>query len=279
MIGAIARFKTGARHNLPGGSHGATVSEALGSNFDIANQPGMMGVWPAVSLIVHRGDVREAPLGHFLPLSDDQVFDPRRAPRRVPNALAIVAKTGIEFTGAKQTPFDFNALLGKQVKGTQATSVTNELSLDHAAGLFRVNTPRSQGFTGFAGGKTQSFVNLQVTLQNSYGLVTASALETAPLSSARRILISAIGNAMNTGMEIDENGNRVRAIGGAPVLVEPIVGQVRLSALNGDLSRAVVYHLDASGQRAGQVPVVRAGNALSFEMKPEHRAMHYEVVR
>ena len=66
---------------------------------------------------------------------------------------------------------------------------------------------------------------------------------------------------------------------GAPVLVEPMVGRVTLSALSGDLSRAVVYHLDASGQRAGQVPVTRIGNALSFEMKPEFRAMHYEVVR
>jgi hypothetical protein len=165
------------------------------------------------------------------------------------------------------------------VQGKESVSVTGELTFDSEQGHLMVNTPRTQGFTGFSGGKTANFSNLQVQLQNNYGMVVASALEVRPLSQSRRILVSAIGNAMNTGMAIDESGSRVRETGTAPVLVEPMRGTVRLLNLRGDLSKVVVYHLNPSGQRVGRVPVLRSGNALIFEMKPDYKTMHYEVVR
>jgi hypothetical protein len=259
-------------------SHGLNYGEVLNSNFDVHNQPGMMGAWPFSSLIVHRGDVRESPVGYFQPLSNAQVFDP--ATRiKVPEQMGMVAKTGIDFTGRQSRTLDLDALTKRQVQGKRAVSVTGELTFDSEQGHLMVNTPRTQGFTGFSGGKTANFSNLQVQLQNTYGMVVASALERKPLNQSRRILLSAIGNAMNTGMAIDESGSRVRETGTAPVLVEPMRGTVRLLKLRGDLSKVVVYHLNPSGQRVGRVPVLRSGNALIFEMKPDYKTMHYEVVR
>jgi len=45
---------------------------------------------------------------------------------------------------------------------------------------FRVDTPRTQGFTGFVRGQAQSLSNMQVTLDNDYGTWTAYSNEYWP---------------------------------------------------------------------------------------------------
>ena len=52
-------------------SRSAEAPGALASNFDLIEQPAMLGLWPAVSLLFHRGDVRESELSAFVPVERD----------------------------------------------------------------------------------------------------------------------------------------------------------------------------------------------------------------
>jgi hypothetical protein len=238
----------------------------------------MLGAWPAMAMLVHRGDVSSPTTGVYQPMSDLEVFDPDFR-SNAPPALGLVAKTGIEFTGAARKKADLDSVVEKQAKGKRLTSTNGEIVLDRGEGFLSVDTPLSQGFTGFGSGKTFTFKNLEVTLKNEYGMVVATALTDDQLSSAATVLITAVANAINTGQEMAPEGNRLKSPGTAPVLVEPLSGKIVLRGLTGDARKTQVWALNPSGVRTAKVSTKSEGDMLSFEMKPSYKCMHYEIVR
>lgn len=61
-----------------------------------------------------------------------------------------------------------------------------------------MDSPRRQGAAGFVGGKPQQLKNLLVNLQNRFGAVVASSLDKRPLAQTSDILITAVGNTVNS---------------------------------------------------------------------------------
>jgi hypothetical protein len=240
--------------------------------------PSMLAAWPMAAMIFHRKDVKASTETAYYPLYDAAVFNPETQVK-LPDGLSFVARTGMEFTGQTTKSPAFLGLVEKYVRGKTSTSTTGELKADWDQGYFRVDTPRTQGFTGFSKNRAQSFANLQVTLENDYGMVVASSLDAKPIAEASKILVSAVGNAVNKGMELEPGGDRVRVIGEMPVLVEPMVGNVTLKGLSGNLSKAEVWALNPSGARTTKVPSQGGQGTLSFKMSGQHKAMHYEIVR
>jgi hypothetical protein len=80
-------------------------------------------------------------------------------------------------------------------------------------------------------------------------------------------------------MMLDPEGATIAEMGALPLLVEPIVGSVELGGLGGDTAGASVYALNAAGERVTSVPISTGPGSVRFEMRPEYRALHYEVVR
>ena len=80
-------------------------------------------------------------------------------------------------------------------------------------------------------------------------------------------------------MTLDPKGSAVAEMGALPLLVEPLAGNVELGGLGGETATASVYALNGAGQRVTTVPVSTAPGSVRFEMRPEYRALHYEVVR
>jgi hypothetical protein len=239
--------------------------------------PKMLAAAPMAALLFHRQDVRRATESVFKPLSDAEVFSPDTTVR-LPDGLALAVQTGIEFSGKEARTADLAEAAARHVSGTKVTSCTKELTADWKQGLFRVDAERSQGFTGFARKQRQSFANLEATVENEYALVVLSALDKQPVAESPRLLLTAVGNAVNSGMTVFAPGGRIREPGTLPVLVEPVVGEVRVK-LVGNLARLEVWALDPSGQRVTRVPVVRKGATISFKLAAKYRAQHYEIVR
>ena len=106
----------------------------------------------------------------------------------------------------------------------------------------------------------------------------ATSLDDQPLANSKRILVSALGNAVNQGMTLGPSRNRLHSVGSSPVLVEPIVGELALKNLTA-AGKVQVHALGPSGERTHVVSAVEAAGGLSFGLSAEHRAMHYEIVR
>lgn len=253
------------------------VDARLDSVFDLGFQASILGLWPATALLVHRGDVRTAETGVWRPMDDQEAHNPATRVG-LPDGLAYVTRSGMDFTGEKADKPAWKSLIDEHVKGKSATSTTGELKTDWGSGVFHMDSPRSQGAAGFLGGKPQRMNNLRVELTSQFGAVVASSLDKLPLAQTSHILITAVGNTVNSGMEVSTNGVAWRAGGNAPILVEQLTGQIQLFGLQAKLDGARVFHLSASGKRRAEVPHTTTAGSLTFDMKAEHKTMHYEVV-
>jgi hypothetical protein len=236
----------------------------------------MLAAWPAVSLLFHRHDVAEAKQEAVLKLDDASVFDPlfRAGP---PKELVRLGKTGIGF-GQGQTLEQLQQLVASQIKDGVASANGGELVHDARAGTLLVNTPRTQAFAGFKPKQKVQLSNVQLELSSAFAVVIVTALDDQPLAASKRILVSALGNAVNSGMTLGPGRNRLENAGVSPVLVEPIVGSLQLNGLTGGGS-AKVHALGPNGERDHAVEVANTAGGLSFGLSADHRAMHYEIVR
>ncbi|MBN2342346.1 MAG: CIA30 family protein [Deltaproteobacteria bacterium] len=247
--------------------------------FDILDQPTFIASWPAAALLYHRQDVTraKAETGVWHVISRDAVFDPTTR-NGLKGQLALAEKTGIRFDDTAENP-DLEAALQARTKGDTILSSTGELSHNAVLGRFTVNTPRSQGAASLRSDDVITLQNVEMKLSNPFAVVTVTALELKPIAESKGILITALGNVVNSGMERDFAGDRLSAVGSLPVLVEPIEGAITLKEMSGDLSGAVLYALDPSGQRKKEVPFTVSGTSLTFEMSSDHQTMYYELVR
>jgi hypothetical protein len=248
----------------------------LSSNFDVVEQPTMLGAWPAVSLLFHRHDVAEAKEDAVLKLDEASVFDPLFR-GGAPKELVRLGKTGIGF-GQGQTLDQLQTLLTTQIKDGVASANGGELVHDARAGTLLVNTPRTQGFAGFKPAQKVRLGNVELELDSAFAVVLVTALDDQPLAASKRVLVSALGNAVNSGMTLGPARNRIDNAGVSPVLVEPIVGRLALHGLTG-AAAAKVHALGPNGERDHAVEVANTAGGLSFGLSADHHAMHYEIVR
>ena len=257
------------------GKHSDAISR-LSSNFDIIEQPTMLGAWPAVSLLFHRHDVAESKQEAVLKLDDASVFDPLFR-GGVPKELARLGKTGIGF-GKGQTLDQLRQLAASEIKDGVAIANNGELVHDANRGTLLVNTPRTQAFAGFKPEQQVTLANVELELQSPFAVVIVTALDDQPLTASKRILVTALGNAVNSGMTLGPGRNRLANAGSSPVLVEPIVGRLSLRGLTAKGS-VKVHALGPNGERDHAVAAIETAGGLSFGLSAEHRAMHYEIVR
>jgi hypothetical protein len=140
--------------------------------------------------------------------------------------------------------------------GTKLISDTKQITRDFGQGLLRIDTPRSQGFTGFPSAEPMAFTDVTIKSRSPFATIQVSALDgDKPLAEAGRILLIAVGRADNAGSKITfkktvpmpqggERGLDMTQIdpGAGPVLYEPIdatielkAGRYRLTPLGPDL--------------------------------------------
>jgi hypothetical protein len=254
----------------------AEEAPKLASNFDVIHQPNLLSLWPAMALMFHRADVKEAATQAYLAVDDQTLHDPAQRLRLIKQS-PLVFKGGVDFTAGKPAA-ELDKLVQPQVKGTRVTAPGGQLAHDATAGTFEVDTPRTQGFAGFKSARKLSLTNLELALDSGFAVVVLSALTDEPIASAKRLLLTAAGNAVNTGMKLEPSRGRLADPGKAPILTETIRGQVTLK-LGGALDRVKVYALGPSGERLKEVAAQKAAGALSFALEPAHHTLSYEIVR
>ncbi len=163
-------------------------------------------------------------------------------------------------------------------------SDTGELSLDYGKGLFTIRTPRTQAAIGYlAEAGPVDLGGVRVECQTAFAVVSATSMDGKPIGESRRILLTAVGRAENTGQAYwpPEPGqlekNRISwmlpAEGRPPVIVEPVRATVMLP-LGG---KAAAYRLDPTGKRGDRLDVATEGGRLRVDLSGA-RTIWCEVV-
>lgn len=233
----------------------------------------IVGIFPAVSRQVHRGDVREADeqavryihlpslfkgrLGFNDKLVQGYV-DKVLASSKVSARTLAVARTVLEFTDSwEETPI-FN--LKPYTEDGALISSTKQLTWAEGknsrnSGFFTINTPGTQSVIGFAQNRRLKLNDVIIHSKNHFSAVYLTAKErNGSLAHSKAILITAIARARNTGMKIFRGIHLIEQ-GRPPILMEPL--RVTITLLR--QGNPTIYVLDQEGRKTGDIVAARNG--------------------
>ena len=259
------------------------------SFFDIDQHPAKMATLTASAALFLRADVQPGDREIVASVPFHTVIDTARVsgPRvgadtfGISPLTAFVHRTGIrlvESDSVHRKPlaqhFEDEIPTASTPAESKLTSDTGELAWDPVDKVVTVNTRRSKAVIGFAERRTYDLGGVGIefgALAQGFGVIQLTVLEGADFNSAKRILVTAVATAENTGMEWkDAKRDSVGAQWGhAPSLVEGVPAKVRLPA--GRIWKA--FALDERGQRREQAPLQDG----VLEIGPKYKTLWYEV--
>jgi hypothetical protein len=251
----------------------AAFSRQIGGQAWDVMAPQVLGLFPAVARQVLRGDVREsdviAPRRVHAPSLfegrlgfqdqvtqgyDDKELDSSAVPAR---ALAA-ARCTVEFTDRYQETPAFD--LKQFQKDGFIVSSTGQLrwkeSASTAGGYFTMDTDGTKAVVGFAQGQVCRLGELTLTPQSRFSAIYVTAPDKdGKVASSRRLIITALARARNTGMKFGPGGDELLDKGKGPVLMEPVKATIAVAGRK--LSQ--VWLLDHDGRRTEKTLSVANG--------------------
>jgi hypothetical protein len=242
--------------------------------FGNQSDPVRWGQFPAAALMFHRHDVAAAKRTVYIGYSQADVFTagPSHSRREVSpyRRLSYVSQIRNAYFGETYQGG------GEMVRGagyapppaaaadaSKRTSDTGQLRLDGQAGLFTIDTPRTKAAVGFLGQAGQvALQGWSIRSTTSFAAVIVTALDNAPIVSSRRLLITAVARAENTGQAFSDNKRSMPQRGRLPVLAEPVRAELSIMVAG----KAEAFSLDATGRRCRRVPVVQEDHTLKVTL-------------
>jgi hypothetical protein len=245
--------------------HGSFAGKIAGDRWEVT-APQVLGVFPAVSRQIHRGDVKQstvvavrnvhAPSLFAGKLSfDDRVVqgydDKELDSSKVPARALAVARSVINFTDQYTDTPTFD--LKRYEKDGQLTSATGQLhwreGKGESGGCFTMDTAGTKAVVGFAGGGKYELGNITIEPQSKFSAIYITAREPdQTIETSHELIIVALARARNQGMKFSPSGDRMLAPGAAPILMEPV--KARITVRKGGAAKA--YLLDHDGRLTNQ---------------------------
>jgi hypothetical protein len=147
---------------------------------------------------------------------------------------------------------------------------------DPARGRLVFDTPYTQGAAGWFRGETASFAQLELSTANPFAVLVATSISIEPISSTKRLLVSAIAQVEPTGFRwVNEWKREVADPGRPPFLQEPVTATVtwrRKGTVRG-------YVLNNEGERVAPVTLeaLPGGEGVILQIDGKTPAFHWEL--
>ncbi len=199
-----------------------------------------------------------------------------------PHVASILLRGGNATTSAR-APGERDAQRGETEHGSRASMTARRKTRgvgvpgwDPTRGRLVIDTPYTQGMAGWFGGEAITFSNLEVSSDNPYAVVVASAVGPEPVATARRLLVTVVGRVQPTGFRwVDRFKREVADPGRPPFLQEPVFARVvwrRRGKISG-------YVLNNAGERTGpaKVQTLADGAGVTLIIDARTPAFHWEL--
>ena len=228
-----------------------------------ATSPTQIALYPALASMIYRGDVKEGEVvvnrkidivsilkgAALVQETVTQDYDRKVIEGTFPLQLMAGGKILLSFSEENKTEFlnDMHSLW----KDSIITSTTKQLQWsEKGKGFFTINTPGTKGFVGFSNQIPIQLGELSLTINNEFAVVLVTSLDPAKdIETSKKILITTIARAKNTGMKYNSTHTELLECGKAPVLLEP----VNLSLAINRKTKPTVTVLDHSGNRTSHL--------------------------
>ena len=240
----------------------------VGDPFDISLDPVRMTQMAAGALTFLRGDVRAARETVSRSYAREQTFESRRLGRAeqpyftpgFPLALPLVHGSRIASLEGAPTralaPMDTVTMVSDTRELTWSTALRDR-------GIVVEETDRTQALVGFVKANARATRNLAAHVSNDFASIVLASMESKPIASASKLLLSAGSRVTNTGLVLSPDRTRTVSQGGPPSLIEPVMGTITLRALSGAVTAVTVAALDGAGKPIG-APIQAARSASGW---------------
>jgi hypothetical protein len=227
------------------------------SHFEFRADPVKMSELAAGAILFQRADIQKAVETVSRSYSLNQVYDSLRLPKSerpyftpgFPLALPLVHGSRIASLDGPATaafaPVPPGAII----------SDTKELAWQD--GLMTIDSGRTQALVGAVSGHATR--NLSAEVRNRFCVILLTSLDGAPLSQAKRMLLTTGARAGNMDMQWNEKHTSLVNWGTTPTVIEPVTGTITLRALTAGASPKVEA-LDGAGHSIGQLKTAKSGN-------------------
>ena len=239
----------------------------IGSAFDLERDALQLTMWPATAVMFHRRDIRKSAKVYVENLTSEEAADPRG--KRIDGArtarAGLCGRAGIAFDsvpGGGTAP----------APGAKSYTTPERELFWEERGLFRIDTPGTQAFAGFAPKETIRCRDIDFNTENDFAVVIVTSRDNRPLQMSGRILMTAVARSWNRGMKYARLRNRIAKQGVAPQIFQPVKGTVKLRTDK----KLDVYALDFSGRRTNRIVCEYSGGVLTV---PIGSSVHYELVK
>ncbi len=167
-------------------------------------------------------------------------------------------------------------LRGTKDNAQARRTVRRKTVWDPRLGRLVMDTPHTAAIVGWAGDRTTSFETLSLETSNRFAVVAVSSLESEPLTSAKRLLVTAIARVEPTGLTyVDEFRKEVANPGRPPLLLEPVRARILWKTSK---RGARAFALDNAGHRLNPVPLVETNDGVRLTLDGESSTIHWELV-
>jgi len=191
---------------------------------------------------VHQGHVRAGPPAAARRLMHDTAFwgvDPLGLPgswdgdarlhpdMRLPPEVFAIGPTTITTADSRPSRrLDWDAYWDRDAAVVE--SATSELTWDMRRRVVLARSERTQGVVGWAGdgGGAWELPAASLEIRTPFVSLFFVALDNLPLARSRRVLVSALARDRQQGARYSPDGLRLEALGGPPLLLQPVVARV-----------------------------------------------------
>ena len=268
------------------GNNFAPRFEPAWGNWLNVQSPLSIGLYPAVTRSIFRGDVKQGSVIAARRFSlealrrgkwdfDDVVTqdgDVKTISSSVPQEALAAGRVVLELVDKPKPSLIPD--MTRQLEEKVVVSNTGQLEWHYPCreeSYFTVNTDGSKGLVGFAPNKEFVLGDVRMQVDNKFAVLLLTALDKGKsLADTRSALITAVARARNTGMTYNESRS-LTAVGTAPILLEPVLGSVAFGR-----KVAKVYLLDHDGKHTEQTAKLE-GEKVIIDGASD-KTMYYEAV-
>ena len=216
----------------------------------VTDTPHFIGQFPALFYAISHGHIQEAPAAAARRIKADDLYtgtDPLhqdfsggghdakslKGELVTPVEALAIGKVTVGFdsngdgAAGAASAVDFSKYWDKENKIVRSS--TGELTWDYGKQVVTLHAPRTQAILGRAGGQSFDLPGAHVKVETPFVSMILTPLDDKPLAESNHILITAMARDTQTNAKYSDDGKQLLAIGGPPLLMEPVQATVRLA--------------------------------------------------
>ncbi len=193
--------------------------------------------------------------------------------------IGLIGKTGLVFEEQYDPSCNSDEVLRLAAEGRESgvyTTITGQLSTDRNKAIFTVNTEIAQAAGGYINGETIETDDVLFHIDTEFSVNSLIAVDKEPIEKSERMLLTTQARQSNTGMRLEKDFSAVVDGGTAPVLIEPVEGEIVIKNRN----EYDVWALTTAGVRDRKMETQKTPEGYTKILLTEkNKTMNYEIIK